>query len=62
MWGSFEIHIDLPKKEHSEVTMEARLTNNPKIEVRTKSLGISKLTCGDHLGYILICQNKKIKK
>ena len=52
MWGSFEIHIDLPKKEHSEVTMEARLTNNPKIEVRTKSLGISKLTCGDHLGYI----------
>ena len=36
MWGSFEVYIDLPKLENSEVTMEARLTNDPEIEVRTK--------------------------
>jgi len=39
MWGSFGMHIDLPKQQHSEVTMEARLTNDPKIEVRTKLVG-----------------------
>ena len=39
MWGSFGMHIDLPKQKHSEVTMEARLTNDPKIEVRTKLVG-----------------------
>ena len=36
MWGSFGMHIDLPKQEDSEVIMEARLTNDPEIEVRTK--------------------------
>ena len=36
MQGSFGVHIDLPKLEESEVTMEARLTNDPEIEVRTK--------------------------
>ena len=36
MWGSFGVYIDLPKLDNSEVTMEARLTNNPEIEVRTK--------------------------
>ena len=44
MWGSFGVHIDLPKLEdsevtmdaNSEVTMEARLTNDPKIKVRTR--------------------------
>ena len=35
MWGSFEVYIDLPKLEDSEVTMEARLKNDPEIEVRT---------------------------
>ena len=39
MWGSFGVHIDLPKLEDSEVTMEAGLTNDPKIEVRTKLVG-----------------------
>ena len=36
MLGSFGVQIDLPKLEDSEVTMEARLTNDPEIEVRTK--------------------------
>ena len=36
MWGSFGVYIDLPKWEDSEATMEARLTNDPEIEVRTK--------------------------
>ena len=36
MWGSFGIYIVLPKMEDSEVTMEARLTNDPEIEVRKK--------------------------
>ena len=36
MWGSFGVNIDLPKQEDSEVTKEARLTNDPEIEVRTK--------------------------
>ena len=36
MLGSFGVFIDLPKLEDLEVTMEARLTNNPEIEVRTK--------------------------
>ena len=36
MWGYFEIYIDLPKLEDSEVTTEARLTNDPEIEVGTK--------------------------
>ena len=31
--------IDLPKLEDSEVTMEARLTNDPEIEVKTKLVG-----------------------
>ena len=39
MLGSFEAQIDLPKLEDSEVTMEARLTNDPEIEVRTKLVG-----------------------
>ena len=39
MWGSFGVYIDLPKLENSEVTMEARLTNDPEIEVRTKLVG-----------------------
>ena len=39
MWGSFRMHIDLPKQEDSVVIMEARLTNDPKIEVRTKLVG-----------------------
>ena len=30
------MHIDLPKQEHSKVTMEARLTNDPEIVVSTK--------------------------
>ena len=33
------MHIDLPKQEDSEVTMEARLTNDPEIKVRTKLVG-----------------------
>ena len=37
--GSFGIHIDLQKLEDSEVIMEARFTNDPKIEVRTKWVG-----------------------
>ena len=40
MWGSFGVYIDLPKLESSEVTMEARLTNDPEIEVRTKLVSI----------------------
>jgi len=36
MWGSFGVLIDLLKLEDSEVTMEARLTYDPEIEVRTK--------------------------
>ena len=36
MLGSFGVQIDLPKLEDSEVTMEARLTNDHEIEVRTK--------------------------
>ena len=39
MWGSFGDNIDLPKQEDSEVTIEARLTNDPEIEVRTKPVG-----------------------
>ena len=39
MWGSFGVYIDLPKLEDSEVTMEARFTNVPEIEVRTKQVG-----------------------
>ena len=31
-----ELYIDLPKLEDSKVTMEARLTNDPEIEVRAK--------------------------
>ena len=38
MWGSFGVKIDLPKLENTEMTMEARLTNDPGIEVRTKLL------------------------
>ena len=38
-WGSFGMHIDLPKQQQSEVTMEARLTDDPEIEVRTKLVG-----------------------
>ena len=38
MWGSFGVYIDLPKLENSEVTMEARLTNDPEIEVRAKPM------------------------
>ena len=30
MWISFGMHIDLPKQEDSEVSMEARLTNDPR--------------------------------
>ena len=29
----------MPKLEDSEVTMEARLTNDPEIEVKTKLVG-----------------------
>ena len=36
MWGSFGVLSDLPKLEDSEVTMEARVTNDPEIEARTK--------------------------
>ena len=36
MWGYFGIYIDLPKLEDSEKNMEARLTNDPEIEFRTK--------------------------
>ena len=36
MWESFGVLIDLPKQEDSEVTMEARISNDPEIEVRTK--------------------------
>ena len=32
------VHIDFQKLEDSEVTMEARFTNDPEIEVRTSSL------------------------
>ena len=39
MLGSFGVNIDLPKLENTEMTMEARLTNDPKIEVRTKLVG-----------------------
>ena len=39
MWGSFEVYIDLQKLENSEVTMEARLINDPEMEVRTKLVG-----------------------
>jgi len=39
MWGSFGVHIDLPKLENTEMTMEARLTNDPEIEVGTKLVG-----------------------
>jgi len=34
--GSFGFYINLTKLENSEVTIEARLTNDPEIEVRTK--------------------------
>ena len=33
------MHIDLTKQERSEVTIEARLTNDPEIEGRTKLVG-----------------------
>ena len=36
MWGSFGMHIDLPKQEDSVETMEARLTHDPEIGARTK--------------------------
>ena len=39
MWGSFGVLIVLPKLGDSEVTMEARLTNDPEIEVRTNLVG-----------------------
>ena len=39
MWGSFGIYIDLPKLEDSEVTIEARLTNDPEVEVRKNIMG-----------------------
>ena len=39
MLESFGVHIDLPKLENTEMTMEARLTNDPEIEVRTKLVG-----------------------
>ena len=39
MWGSFGVHIDLPKLENTEMTIEGRLTNDPEIEVRTKLVG-----------------------
>ena len=32
----------MPKLDDSEVTMEARLTNDPEIEVRTKLQGVPK--------------------
>ena len=51
MWGSFGVHIDLPKLEDSEVTMETELTNDPEIEV-------SWHVCGDLLGYLWIFQNR----
>jgi len=35
MLGSFGVQIDLPKLEDSELTMEARVANDPGIEVRT---------------------------
>ena len=36
MWGPFGVYIDLPKLEDSEKTMEARLTSDPEIVVRTE--------------------------
>ena len=39
MWGSFGVKIDLPKLENTEMTMEARLTNDTEIEVMTKLVG-----------------------
>ena len=39
MWGSFKVLIDLSKVDNLDVTMEARLTNDPEIEVRTKLVG-----------------------
>ena len=39
MKGSFGVLIDLSKQEDSEVTREARLPNDPEIEVSTKKVG-----------------------
>ena len=33
MWGSFGVSIDLPKPEDSDLTMEAKLKNDPEMEV-----------------------------
>ena len=39
MCRSLGVGIDLPNKEDSEVTMEAKLTNDPEMEVRKKLVG-----------------------
>ena len=38
MWGSFGVSIDLPKPEDLYLTMEARLKNDPEMEVIPKLL------------------------
>ena len=43
MWGSFGVHIDLPKQEDSEVTIKATLKNDPEIEVRTKLVSLASM-------------------
>ena len=53
MWGSFGIYIDLPKLEDSEVTMKARLTKDPEMEVRKKLIGyIGQALLSWHVGII----------
>ena len=39
MWGSFGVRIDLPKLVESDLTMEAKLKNDPEMEVIPKLLG-----------------------
>ena len=36
MCGLFGVLVDFPNQEDSEVTLEARLSNDPEIKVRTK--------------------------
>ena len=38
MWGSFGVSVNLPKPEDSDPTMEARLKNDPEMEVIPKLL------------------------
>ena len=42
IWGAFGISFDVPNLEGSELTMEAKLYNDPRMEVSRKLLSVQK--------------------